>query len=202
MNGRRMLVGAVLATALMAPVADGQVRGGPYISDYVTSTGSGDPFSLELILSSGPNGEEPFGSIVMQVGGGGGSAWQAAPHCLRLTGNVAIVGFSGYHYFAPSQQALTTGIMRVVDRSRNGRPPDRVSFVYDIGRPWPTFPAIPPPTDCAFPGAFAVQSIMSPPMSSVPGRTCGSSMRPALPNPSWSESLAGDYAPPSPTAFR
>jgi hypothetical protein len=107
---------------------------------------------------SGPNGENPTGSIGYDRYFGGRVT------CLEVTGETAVIGFTGETYYGPTGEILEqNGIVRVVD---NGPWLDYFEAFVDVPYPisgTPPRPVIPAPTDCSsYPGAFGAYPASTP----------------------------------------
>jgi hypothetical protein len=151
-------VGLAVAMLLLSSVASSQTVPG----DSVVGDGgaSGCPF-LQIDARSGPSGENPSGTAEWACGGGSGPNWQVDVTCLSVTGNTAVIGFSGsIPDIGPFRVA---GLIRVVDAGGPASGLDTFEWAEErgelLGEP------LPGPTDCSsypssFPTVFRLQHVI------------------------------------------
>jgi hypothetical protein len=139
------LVWGVSQTAAQTPAGDSVVG---TLND--SSTGVRH---VDLNARSGPAGGQPTGTALWHVGGGLGPDWNAVVTCLSVSGNTAIVGFSGTFRLA-GLASPTAGLIRVVDGGGPNSRQDTFEWADVVG---PTDgAAIPGPTDCSvYPSTFS-----------------------------------------------
>jgi hypothetical protein len=218
MRGRLFVAGIATALGLLGPVAgaSAQAPGGDSVTGAAsecTEVGVPNlcfhPTDVTVDARSGPNGENPTGTVTWErvVGsgfiiGGGGSVT-----CLAVDGNVAVVGFRS--------SAHDQSLLRVVD---GGSGPGQDSFsVVTIGHPSFEFPppdcsSFPPPNPGAgiffFDGGGAndegdlivrdATGDLTPPVLTVPSTITVNASRPSGATVAYSVS-ATDNADPQPT---
>jgi hypothetical protein len=155
MRTRLLLLAVAAAFAVsIGPAAGAQAPAGDSVvgqlgdRDYL-----GAPASFLIEVRSGPSGERPTGMAEADYGVYP-SFWAArvdtggAVTCLSVTGDTAVVGFSGFDIDnGRTAPRPTAGLVRVVDRGGPGTALDRVEWQRVAG---PIFgPPIPGPTDCS-----------------------------------------------------
>lgn len=108
---------------------------------------------------SGPSGEDPSGEVVWHFGGGLGPTSNTDVTCLAVTGNTAVIGFSGAVTGIVSY--WIAGLMKVVDGGGPALGGDSFEWAELDGVPGPTpvGDPLPGPTDCStYPAAFPLKS--------------------------------------------
>jgi hypothetical protein len=168
MRLRVLIASAVLAvTAVCATSARAQVAAG----DSVTGSGlfttcapwpdCGGPFlgNFEIDARSGASGENATGTFTAHLGGGFGFNWTATVSCLAVSGDTAVIGFSGKVAGGVIPVSFwTAGFVRVVDVGGPGEG-DTIEWSCALGEqgsgdPPPGDP-LPGPTDCSsYPASF------------------------------------------------
>lgn len=148
----RLLVSVVLGAAavLALPgVAAGQSPSG----DFVKGGQDGlNGFYFSIDASSGPAGEDPTGTIWLHSGGGNGADWNLDITCLSVSGNTAIIGYTGELFFF-GETSPAVGLIRVADAGGPGSGLD--TFDWAEGGGGPGDPPLPGPSVCSsFPGPF------------------------------------------------
>lgn len=170
------LMAALAATAVTALVGSAVAQAQAPPGDSVTGAGSinhvdnpcapspecGPSFgTFNFDARSGPSGENPTGTVSGHIGGGAGATWSGEVTCLSVTGNTALIGFTGlsvgpvaYHF---------AGLIRAVDvGSAAGAPFDTFESAerhgeVAIGSGEPPGEPLPGPTDCSsYPSTFPI----------------------------------------------
>jgi hypothetical protein len=149
---RRLLlavVGLVVAVSCtLPPAAAGQVP----TEDSVVGDGEGNFFLFDVDARSGPSGENPSGTATWHLGRASGPTWTVDVTCLSVTGNTAVIGFSGT-VSRPLITEPTAGLIRVVDAGGPNSGLDSFEFAEQRGDP--SSGPLPGPTECSsFPSIF------------------------------------------------
>jgi hypothetical protein len=138
------LVWGVPQTAAQTPAGDSVVG---TLNDSATGVRH-----VDLNARSDPSGGQPTGTALWHLGGGLGPDWNAVVTCLSVSGNTAIVGFSGTFRLA-GLTSPTAGLIRVVDGGGPNSRQDTFEWA-DVVGPVDGAP-IPGPTDCSvYPSTF------------------------------------------------
>lgn len=152
---RRVL--RVLAAALACAFPAGASAQAP--GDSVTGALL-DPADYRGVVDahSGPFGEDPTGTARLGSSGIFAPVWELDVTCLSVTGNTAVVGFSGTVaiIFDFVEVRPTAGLIRVVDGGGPASRQDSLEFVSVEGAI--DGPPIPGPTSCAtYPADFPLR---------------------------------------------
>jgi hypothetical protein len=113
---------------------------------------------LNVDVESGPAGESPSGTLVLDEQGstpGGSSRTETHATCLSVTGRVAIIGVTGVHshFGATGFVVPIAGLVRVVDAGGPNSGADTIQVAFTLGSE--SDPPLPGPTSCSsFPGPF------------------------------------------------
>ena len=143
---RMALLAPVAALALAGPAAAGAP---PPAGDSVRGTQDGPSWAFDIDASSGPAGENPTGTVQI----GPAPSFPLTVTCLSVTGNTAIIGFTGAEQFM-SIRFPVAGLIKVVDGGGPGSGLDSFDWAYDTGPP-DRVATLPGPTTCSgFPGPF------------------------------------------------
>jgi hypothetical protein len=153
---------AVLFAAVMvlatAPSATAQVPPGDSVTGDLFDRDTGTQV-LGIDARSGPSGENAAGTATWHIGGGLGPTWDASVSCLAVTGNIAVIGFSGTLFFF-GEGSPVAGLIRVVDGGGPGSGQDSFEWAETSGAPGG--PPIPGPTDCSsYPARFGPSFIVA-----------------------------------------
>jgi hypothetical protein len=88
-----------------------------------------------------------------------GPDWHVSVSCLAVSGNSAVIGFSGARYFM-GELSPVAGLIRVVDGGGPGSGLDSFEWADTTGPPGG--PAIPGPTDCSsYPSHFVPSMVLA-----------------------------------------
>jgi hypothetical protein len=140
--GVALLAGLVAAVA--APLAAAQVPAGDSATGVTFTSGIG----LNFEARSGPTGENPSGTVGINLGGGSGPFYSAQVVCLAVTGNRALIGWVGTQRVA-GMIIPAAGLIGVVDA---GPDPDPLEPGPDMAGFLEIFPYPPSPPDCSAAG--------------------------------------------------
>jgi hypothetical protein len=147
----------VLAVGLACAFPAGASAQAP--GDSVTGTLL-DPAGQRAVVDahSGPFGENPTGTAGLGSSGIFAPVWELDVTCLSVTGNTAVVGFSGTvaTIFGFGEVRPTAGLIRIVDGGGPASRQDTLEFVSVEGAI--DGPPIPGPTSCAtYPAGFPLR---------------------------------------------
>jgi hypothetical protein len=158
-----LVLTAVCAAPAHAQVAAGDsVTGGGLLATCAPWPDCGGPFlgNFAIDARSGASGEDATGTFTAHLGGGFGFNWTATVSCLAVSGNTAVIGFSGKVAGGVIPVSFwTVGLVRVVDGDGAD---DTIEWSYVLGEqgsgdPPPGDP-LPGPTDCSsYPGPFTLR---------------------------------------------
>jgi Ca2+-binding RTX toxin-like protein len=146
MKRARLVLALVAAIALAVPSTAAALA--PPGDLVVGSVGDGLLF-VTLEASSGTAGQNPTGHIVAHVGGGLGPDFSLDASCLSVSGNTAIIGFSGTESDY-SHTSSVAGLIKVIDGGAAGSGLDTFEWAYNEGTLGPT-------SCSAFPGPFTLR---------------------------------------------
>jgi hypothetical protein len=135
--------------AVWAPTAGAQAPvGDSVIGDLFDARSTA--FEARIDAHSGPAGENPTGTASFHVGGGLGPVWEVEVTCLSVTGNTAVIGFSGtlFTFITLGEQRPVAGLIRVVDGGGPASSLDSFQWVDQEQGPINGDP-IPGPTACS-----------------------------------------------------
>jgi hypothetical protein len=148
-----VVAAAVASLASVAPASAQTTAGDSVVADF---TGSQGFILIHIDARSGPSGEQPSGDFRwFSTVGPLDENWEGTVTCLAVSGNTAIVGFSGTvfprGFFS---DAPIAGLMRVFDSGPVGPNQDTLEWA-DREGPAGGAP-IPGPTDCtSYPSTFS-----------------------------------------------
>jgi hypothetical protein len=154
MHTNRLCAAVVVAATIVlatAPSAMAQAPPGDSVTGDLFDNAT-FLFVNEIDARSGPSGENPAGTATWHVGGGLGPTWSVSVSCLAVTGNTAVIGFSGTMRFFGADSPVA-GLIHVVDGGGPASGQDSFEWAETIGAPGG--PPIPGPSDCSsYPSSF------------------------------------------------